>query len=65
MMNHNLCFKGELWKIVPKYLFYPFLSGALYIELRCLSLMQTGVDNFFFQSSLGYFKHKELNIHNG
>ena len=34
MMGHNICFKGVIWKIIPKLSFLPFLSGALtYMEL--------------------------------
>ena len=28
MMGNNICFKEVMWKIIPKYPFYPFLSGA-------------------------------------
>ena len=29
MMGRNICFRGVIWKIIPKYPFYPFLSGNI------------------------------------
>ena len=33
MMGLNICFDGEIWKIISKlpYPFHPFLSGALWL----------------------------------
>ena len=37
MMSHNICLKGEIWKIILKYSFYPFLSGAFIVPLITLA----------------------------
>ena len=31
--GHNICFKEEIWKIILKYLLYPFLSGTMLVHI--------------------------------
>ena len=41
-MGHNICYKGVIWKIIPKLILLPFDAGALvqsagplYADLFC------------------------------
>ena len=38
MMGHNICFKGVIWKVIPKFPFYSFLSGRLGVPIHILKM---------------------------
>ena len=68
MMGHNICFKDVIWKTIPNYPFYPFLSGALKAHIIyltnvvCINCKTT--DNVVFLPFSVYFfflfKHIKL-----
>ena len=34
MMGHNICFKGKVWKIIPKLFPQPFLMWSIVILIK-------------------------------